>query len=250
MVAGNWKMHKNFQEGTDLIQEILDLLEKHDLDHTTLVLGTPFIHLKKASRMLKGLKNAGVAAQNCHWEDQGAFTGEIAAPMIHSTGAGWVIIGHSERREYFGETHEQLRKKAESVIRHQLGLIFCIGETLAVRESGQHFEWVKRQLTESLFQLPAAALANVVLAYEPVWAIGTGKTATAAQAQEMHAFLRRLLSDQYGPDIAAQVPILYGGSCKPSNARELFAQPDVDGGLIGGASLVAHDFVAILRSFA
>lgn len=246
IVAGNWKMNKNYQEGRDLTADIIRLLQPADVK---VVIIPPFIHMKSVSNIIQDVTNIYLGAQNCHQEEKGAFTGEVSAAMLKSTGAEYVIIGHSERREYFGETDALLAKKVAAVLANDMQPIFCCGEKLDVREAGTHEALVAQQLKEGLFHLSAADFARVVIAYEPVWAIGTGKTATPQQAQDMHRHIRQLIAAQYGEEPAAQTTILYGGSCNPANARELFAQPDVDGGLIGGASLKAEDFVAIVKSF-
>jgi triosephosphate isomerase len=244
IVAGNWKMHMDYEAGRDLAQDIIEQLQPND---HLIVLGAPFIHLKGVSMIAKEVSNVAVAAQNCHHETQGAFTGEISAAMVHSTGARYVILGHSERRTLFGESDVTVFLKVKAALANHLTPIVCIGESLEHRESNSHLDFVAQQLQDSLFGLTAAECSSVVLAYEPVWAIGTGKTATPQQAQEMHAHIRSLVSKTYDPETAAQLSILYGGSVKPANAAEIFAQPDVDGGLIGGASLVAEDFIAIVN---
>lgn len=249
IVAGNWKMYKTFNEGVELIEEVMKKLSKKELEKVHVIFGTPFIHLKKAAKEVASKKNISVAAQNCHWEEVGAFTGEISAAMIQSVGAEYVIIGHSERRHIFHEEHEQLLKKVNVALKNNLVPIFCCGEPLIAREDGKHFDVVEKQLRDSLFHLSEKEFSNIIIAYEPVWAIGTGVTATKEQAQEMHEFIRRLVASKFGIELAAELSILYGGSCKPQNAKELFEQPDVDGGLIGGAALNADDFVAIIRSF-
>lgn len=246
IVAGNWKMNKSYDEGRSLAEEVIDLLQPSD---TIVILAAPFIHLKNLDSITEDVSNLYVGAQNCHQEEKGAYTGEVSAAMLHSVGVDYVIIGHSERREYFGETDDLLAKKIDAVLANGMRPIFCCGEKLDIREAGTHEALVTEQLTQALFHLPAEALLKVVIAYEPVWAIGTGKTASPQQAQDMHAHIRACLAKQYGKAIAEQITILYGGSCNPGNARELFAQPDVDGGLIGGASLKAADFVAIIESF-
>ena len=246
IVAGNWKMNKSYVEGRDLTKEITDRLQPTD---TIVVLAPPFIHLNNLGNIIHGISNLLLGAQNCHWAESGAYTGEVSAQMLASIEVSYVIIGHSERREYFAETDEMLAKKVDAVLAWNMRPIFCCGEKLDVREASRHEAVVEEQLHKALFHLSPEAFANVVIAYEPVWAIGTGKTATPAQAQEMHAFIRKLVAGQYGQDIAEATSILYGGSCNPSNARELFQQPDVDGGLIGGASLNTADFLAIVNSF-
>lgn len=247
IVAGNWKMNKTLNEGITLVDEILKDLENHYSGKPEVIVAPPFILLERISRICAG--KIGVAAQNCASESAGAYTGEVSAAMIRSTGATHVIIGHSERRHYYGENDEILRKKVDLALENHLTPIFCCGEILDERNSHNHFEVVSRQITNAIFHLDAESFGRIIIAYEPVWAIGTGVTATPDQAQEMHAFIRNLVAGHYSKEIAGNLTILYGGSCKPSNAAELFANPDVDGGLIGGASLVADDFTAIIRSF-
>lgn len=246
IVAGNWKMNKDLEEGKALAQAIAAQPVPAD---TVLVLGTPFIHLPAVSQIIAGVDRLALAAQNCHQEESGAYTGEISAAMLKSVGAEYVILGHSERREYFGEDEVLLAKKVDIALAHGLIPIFCCGEKLDIREAGTHVALVKEQLEGSVFHLSAEDFGKIVIAYEPVWAIGTGRTASPEQAQEMHAAIRDMIKEQYGAAVADATSILYGGSCKPSNAQEIFGQPDVDGGLIGGASLLASDFLAIAGSF-
>ncbi len=248
IVAGNWKMNKDFDPGLLLVEEIQKMMSEESPGATKVVVASPFIHLARISEMASQSDALYVAAQNCHPESAGAYTGEISAPMLKSIGVEYVIIGHSERREYFKESHELLARKVKAVLDQDLIPIFCCGEPLAVRESEQQGVFVNQQLSDSLFHLNPESVRQLVIAYEPIWAIGTGKTASSAQAQEMHASIRQHLAEQYGKEIANEVPILYGGSCKPTNAEEVFSGPDVDGGLIGGASLNASDFMAIVRS--
>jgi len=247
IVAGNWKMNNTLEEGVVLAKEVNEIL-KANKPNCKVVLGAPFIHL---TEVVKNVDTAvvGVAAQNCADKVSGAYTGEISASMVKSTGAEYVILGHSERRAYYGETNSKLKEKTDLVLANGLTPIFCIGEVLEEREAEKHFEVVKTQIEEALFHLSAEAFGKVVLAYEPVWAIGTGKTASPDQAQEIHAFIRQTLVAKYGAEVADNTSILYGGSCKASNAKELFANPDVDGGLIGGASLKAEDFHGIIAAF-
>ena len=247
IVAGNWKMNKSLQEGLELAKELNEALAGSTLN-CDVVIGTPFIHLASVVAAVDGAK-IGVAAQNCADKVSGAYTGEISAAMVQSTGAKYVILGHSERRAYYGETAETLKAKVALTLENGLTPIFCIGEVLEEREAEKHFEVVKEQIAASLFDLSAEDFAKIVLAYEPVWAIGTGKTASAAQAQEIHAFIRQTLTEKYGETVANNTSILYGGSCNASNAKELFSNPDVDGGLIGGASLKVADFKAIIDAF-
>jgi len=253
IAAGNWKMNTTFEGGKQLINEIIGGLAanppKQSPEEMLVVLGTPFITLKKAANLVKNQPQIKIAAQNCYSEEKGAFTGEISVEMIKSTGAEFIIIGHSERREYFNESFEMLAKKVDLTLKHGLTPIFCCGEKLETREANQHFELVKNQIAGSLFHLNADELGKVVIAYEPVWAIGTGVTASPAQAQEMHAFIRNTIAGKYGKVLADEISILYGGSVGAKNAQELFSQPDVDGGLVGGASLKSEDFVTIINSF-
>ena len=247
IVAGNWKMNLELNEGVALATEINKFFNANPLNEKEVVLCTPFIHLSMVSRLLDA-PGLTAGAQNCNDHKSGAFTGEVSAAMIKSTGAGSVIIGHSERRTCYGETDELLAAKTNEALRNGLRVIFCCGEVLAERESGIHFEVVKRQLEQGLFVLPAEEFRKCIIAYEPVWAIGTGVTASPAQAQEMHRYIRSLTEKKYGKDMAENTTILYGGSCKASNAAELFANPDVDGGLIGGASLVREEFCNIVKA--
>ena len=245
VVAGNWKMNKNLQEGIELAKEVNSKVKAAGTKEVTVIIGTPFIHLSEVNKIVDPTVVA-VAAQNCATEASGAYTGEISAAMVASTGSKYVILGHSERRSYYGETDEILVKKVQRALENNLEIIFCVGEVLAERESGKHFEVVESQLENGLFNLPADQFAHVIVAYEPVWAIGTGKTATSAQAEEMHAFIRKTIAGKYNQQVADNTSILYGGSCNAKNADELFSQPDVDGGLIGGASLKAEDFSTII----
>ena len=247
IVAGNWKMNKTLQEGVELAKEVNSKVKAAKATGVTVVIGTPFIHLSEVSKIVDPAF-VQVSAQNCATEVSGAYTGEVSAAMIASTGAEYVILGNSERRSYYGETDAILVKKVERALENKLEVIFCVGEVLAERESNKHFEVVKSQLENGLFNLSADQFSHIVIAYEPVWAIGTGKTATSAQAQEMHAFIRGVLAEKYGKEVADNTSILYGGSCNAKNADELFANPDVDGGLIGGASLKADDFLAIINA--
>jgi triosephosphate isomerase len=247
IVAGNWKMNKNLQEGVELAKELNEALKGKTIN-CDVVIGTPFIHLATVANIVDGDK-IGVAAQNCANKVSGAYTGEVSAEMIASTGAKYVILGHSERRAYYHETAELLKEKVVLALANGLTPIFCIGEVLQEREAEKHFEVVKSQIVESLFDLSAEDFGKIVLAYEPVWAIGTGKTASPAQAQEMHAFIRETLVEKYGKEVAENISILYGGSANADNAKELFSNPDVDGGLIGGASLSVEKFMPIIEAF-
>jgi len=246
IVAGNWKMNMDYSTGIALAEGIRDYF-KNKVPVCEVIICSPFIHLASLQNILKG-SIIKYGAQNCHQEESGAYTGEISAGMIKSTGAEYVIIGHSERRTYFGEDDSLLNRKTKTALVRGLKVIFCCGEVLAEREKEIHFEVVKRQLTDGLFNLTEEQMKNIVIAYEPVWAIGTGLTASPAQAQEMHRFIRENLEAGYGRKIAEETTILYGGSCKASNAAELFSMPDVDGGLIGGASLKKDEFCAIAEA--
>lgn len=247
IVAGNWKMNKALNEGIALATELKSALQEKNTN-CEVILGTPFIHIVSVANLLKDSK-ISVSAQNCSDKPSGAFTGEVSAEMIASTGATYCIIGHSERRSYYGETFSILRNKITMALTNNLRPIFCIGETKEERQAGNQNAVVKAQLEGSVFDLSAEEFSRVVIAYEPVWAIGTGLTASSEQAQEIHAYIRSLVADRYGKQVANDTTILYGGSCNPTNAKELFAKPDVDGGLIGGASLKVGDFVAIIDSF-
>ncbi|AWA30365.1 triose-phosphate isomerase [Flavobacterium magnum] len=243
IVAGNWKMHKNAEETEDLLNDLIDKLP--DDKEVRIIVAPAFVNLASAVDHLE-FTNIGVAAQNMHQSESGAYTGEVSADMLKSIGVGIVILGHSERRAYFHETDALLASKVVTALKHNLEVIFCFGEELKDRQSGNHFNIVENQLKDGLFHLEAKDLENIILAYEPVWAIGTGETATPEQAQEMHHFIRETINKKYG-NIAQDVSILYGGSVKPENAREIFSKPDVDGGLIGGAALKAADFAAIVN---
>lgn len=247
IVAGNWKMNTTVAEGIQLAKEVVEKSAQLN-GNVKLILGTPFTHLYPVAQMLKG-SNVGLAAQNCADQPKGAYTGEVSVSMLKSVDAQYCILGHSERREYYGETSEKLVKKMALALEQGICPIFCVGEKLEQREAGEHFNVVKAQIEEVLFTLTDEQMKQVIVAYEPVWAIGTGRTATAEQAQEIHNFIRKTIAAKFGQRIADDTTILYGGSCKPSNAKELFACPDIDGGLIGGASLKSDDFVAIAASF-
>ncbi len=247
IAAANWKMNLTYQQGEKLLDEILH--EKIELTHgQQVVFAVPFPYLIMAKSAVANERNYIIAAQNCHHKKSGAYTGEIAAEMLHSIGIPFCVIGHSERREYFNETNQQLAEKLNLLLEQEIQPIFCCGEPLSVREAGEQNNYVEVQLKESLFHLDAGQLKKVVIAYEPIWAIGTGKTASSEQAQEMHAHIRQVLSRQYGAELANEISILYGGSVKAANAVEIFSQPDVDGGLVGGASLVAAEFTAIIKA--
>ena len=246
IVAGNWKMNTTPAEGVALVKGITEL--KNDIcSCVELIVCPPFTHL---CSVIDAAKNSGIAvgAQNCADHASGAYTGEVSAQMLKSIDTEYVILGHSERRQYYGETAETLNAKMALAFENGLKPIYCVGECLEQREAGQHFDVVKQQIEEVIFNLNEEQFKSVIIAYEPVWAIGTGKTATAEQAQEIHAHIRKVLESKFG-SAAQNTPILYGGSCKPSNAGELFAKEDVDGGLIGGAALKAEDFIGIAKAF-
>lgn len=247
IAAANWKMNLTYQQGEKLLDEILH--EKIELtQQQQVVFAVPFPYLIMAKSVVANENHYFIAAQNCHHKKAGAYTGEIAAEMLHSIGVPFCVIGHSERREYFNETNEELAEKLNLLLEQDIQPIFCCGEPLSVREAGEQNQYVEVQLKESLFHLDASQLKKVVIAYEPIWAIGTGKTASAAQAQEMHAHIRQVLNNQYGAELANEISILYGGSVKAANADEIFSQPDVDGGLVGGASLQVAEFSAIIKA--
>jgi triosephosphate isomerase (TIM) len=249
IVAGNWKMNKNFQDAEDLMFEIVDELTEKGSGDTEVIVCPPAVYLEMSSD-IAAENGFMVGAQNLSQWESGAYTGEISASMLHSMGISHCILGHSERRTYFGETDKVIATKVDLTLKYGMTPIYCCGEVLAERQSEKHFDVVRTQVSEALFHLGKEAVSQVIIAYEPVWAIGTGVTASSAQAQEMHAFIRGLLKEKYGEEVSAEISILYGGSCNAKNAAELFANPDVDGGLIGGAALKAADFVAIVNSFA
>lgn len=248
IVAGNWKMNTTAEEGLKLASEIVNMVQDEANNDAQVVLAAPFTHLQSIVKLVGNNKKVGVAAQNVSEHESGAYTGEISVGMLKSIGVQWVIIGHSERREYFNESHEQLARKTDAVLKGGLTPIFCCGEPLEIREKNQHETHVKQQLEESLFHLSEEQIRKVVIAYEPVWAIGTGKTASSQQAQDMHKSIRTQLAAKWGEEVANSIRILYGGSMKPDNAKELMDQPDVDGGLVGGASLKSRDFLEIIKS--
>lgn len=245
IVAGNWKMNNTLSEGSALVSSIL---EKIHHPKGLVVLAPPFTSLLSVGVQINGQEGFHLAAQNCHHETKGAYTGEVSAAMIAQAGASFVILGHSERRQYFHETNDMLASKVNQALSNGLRPIFCCGEPLEIREEEKHELYVETQLREGLFHLDEANFRKVVIAYEPIWAIGTGRTASSGQAQEMHRFIRSLIASHYGAQVAEDTTILYGGSCNAQNAAELFGQPDVDGGLIGGASLKADDFATIVNS--
>lgn len=248
IVAGNWKCNTSLSDGIELAKSVNKLVVETGAKDVVVVLGTPFTHLTKVIENID-TNRVDVSAQNCGAEPKGAFTGEVSAEMVKSTGASYVILGHSERRGYYNETSEILNKKVALVLENGLTPIYCCGESLAIREAGTQNDFVKKQLEETIFQLPAEEFSKLVIAYEPIWAIGTGVTASTGQAQDMLAYLRSLISEKYGKGIADATSILYGGSCNAKNAPELFSQPDIDGGLIGGASLKAEDFIQIINAY-
>ena len=245
IVAGNWKMNKNSEETEDLLNELIEKLP--DDKEVQVIVAPTFVNLASAVDHLE-FTNITVAAQNMHQNENGAYTGEISADMLKSVGVNTVILGHSERRSIFHETDSIIAYKVDTALKHDMTVIFCFGEELKDRQDKQHFNIVENQLRDGLFHLENDAWEDIILAYEPVWAIGTGETASPDQAQEMHAFIRETIRSRYGNDIAENVSILYGGSVKPDNAQEIFGKPDVDGGLIGGAALKADDFVAIVNA--
>ena len=249
IVAGNWKMNMDYEQGISLFSEIVNMVKDEVIGNQEIVVCSPFIHLAAISKLSAHTNNVSIGAQTINQHESGAYTGEISASQVKSTGAEYVILGHSERRAYFSETDELLAEKVDAALKHGLKPIFCIGETQSEREAGSYFDVIKNQLSKALFHLDAAAFGNIVLAYEPVWAIGTGLTASPEQAQEVHAFIRQTLADQYGQEVADNTSILYGGSANPSNAQSLFSQPDIDGGLIGGASLKSRDFMQNINVF-
>ncbi len=249
IVAGNWKMNKTLEEGQKLASEIIHMVDDEVIDDVKAIVASPFIHLATLSGLVNNSPKVALAAQNVSQHASGAYTGEVSCDMLKSVAVEYVILGHSERRQYYSEDNTLLKAKTNTVLAADLIPIFCCGESLDIREAGDHFSFVCDQLTESLFHLSGEDFAKIVIAYEPIWAIGTGVTASSDQAQEMHAAIRAHLASKYGEEVAEGTSILYGGSCKPSNAKELFACQDVDGGLIGGASLQSRDFVDIVKSF-
>ena len=245
IVAGNWKMNNDYVDSEQLVSK---LLEQYTESETEVIIAPPFTSLLCSSNLLKGSR-INVAAQNMHYAENGAYTGEISAGMLKSIGVDTVILGHSERRAYFNETDALLAKKVDTALKNNMRIIFCFGEELSDRKSGNEEVIVEGQIKNALFHLPASAWTNIVLAYEPVWAIGTGETASPEQAQDMHAFIRKTIENKYSSALALDVSILYGGSVKPANAKEIFSKEDVDGGLIGGAALDVSQFTAIINAF-
>jgi triosephosphate isomerase len=248
IVAGNWKMNTTYNEAMDLVAELKASLTEEVVGETGVIITPPSLFLSDVVNELVDNPFIAVAAQNCHEKDSGAYTGEISAPMLASLDLDAVIIGHSERREYFGETNANCNAKISQALNNELAAIYCIGETLDERKSGKYMDVILQQCAEGLEGFIDQDMDNIILAYEPVWAIGTGETASPEQAQEVHAGIRAWLVERFGSQTAEDVTILYGGSCKPGNAAELFSQPDIDGGLIGGASLSADDFTAIIEA--
>ncbi len=247
IVAGNWKMNMNLQDGIALAKELNETL-KNNKPNCDVVICTPFIHLASIAQSIDQ-EVVGLGAENCADKEKGAYTGEVSAEMVKSTGAQYVILGHSERRGYYGETPEILKEKVLLALKNGLKIIFCIGESLEEREANKQNEVVKMELEGSVFNLSEEEFKNIIIAYEPIWAIGTGKTATSDQAEEIQAYIRSIIAGRYGQEVADDTSILYGGSCKASNASELFSKPDIDGGLIGGASLKAADFLGIVNAW-
>ena len=248
IVAGNWKMNTTVAEGVQLAKEVNEAVAAAGELKCDVVIGVPFTHLTAVKDVID-IEKVGLSAENCANKEKGAYTGEVSAAMVASTGANYVILGHSERREYYNETPEILKEKVDLALANGLKIIFCCGESLELRNAGTYEEFIKAELKDSLFHLSAEEFANIVIAYEPIWAIGTGVTATSDPAEEVHAFIRSFLAEKYGETVANDTTILYGGSCKPTNAPELFAKPNIDGGLIGGASLKAADFMGIVTAF-
>ena len=247
IVAGNWKMNTTVPEGIELAKAVVARSAEVPAE-VKLIVATPFTHLVPVADVLKGTV-VGLSAENCADHAKGAYTGEVSADMLVSAGCEYTILGHSERRQYYGETDAKLVEKTKLALGAGLKVILCVGENLDEREAGKHFDVCEEQIKNVLYNFTAEDMKNIIVAYEPVWAIGTGKTATAEQAEEIHAFIRNVVCEKFGAQVADDLTILYGGSCKPSNAKELFAQPDIDGGLIGGAALQADDFIAIALSF-
>ena len=247
IAAANWKMNLSYQEAEILLDEILEAEIRLDF-HQLTIFAVPFPYLIMSRSEVEDEMNYEVAAQNCHHKKSGAYTGEVSVDMLHSIGVNYCIVGHSERREYNGETNAVLADKVNLCLEQGIIPIFCCGEPLLIRDAGTQNDFVAQQLKESLFHLSSVEIKNIIIAYEPIWAIGTGKTASTEQAQEIHHYLRSVIAGKYGAEIANEIPILYGGSVKAGNAKELFACPDVDGGLVGGASLIAADFIEIIKA--
>lgn len=248
IVAGNWKMNTTVSQGVELARTVVAGLKNVDLGNNKVVFGAPFVSLVEVAKVTNGLSNIYTSAQNMSQHNAGAYTGEISAEMLNSVGVDMAIIGHSERREYFGESNDLLAAKVSQAIENNITAIYCCGEVLEERKNNTFKQVIEQQISECLFHLSAADLAKVVIAYEPVWAIGTGETASPEQAQEVHAFIRNLVASKYGNEVAQNLSILYGGSMKPANAAELMAMGDIDGGLVGGASLKADMFLDIIKA--
>lgn len=249
IVAGNWKMNKSFEQGINLVDDLINSFAIHQCPEILKIIIPPFIHLNEIGKKISSISDIELGAQNCSNNDNGAYTGEISADMLSSCGVKYVLVGHSERRIYFNENSSLLSQKIIIALKHNITPILCVGENLEERNSNKHLEAVKQQLKEAAFNLSPADFSKIIIAYEPVWAIGTGVTATSHQAQGMHNHIRTEINKKYGKEISESISILYGGSCNPENAKELFSCIDVDGGLIGGSSLKANDFVAIANSF-
>jgi triosephosphate isomerase (TIM) len=248
IIAGNWKMNKTFDEGMALVSELSNMVKDEYNGSAEVVIIPPALYINSVSRMLADYTNISTGAQNCSNHASGAYTGEMSAGMVKSCGGKYIIIGHSERRQYFGERNDWLAKKIDAVLAEGLNPIYCVGETLEEREANTHFAVLEKQIAEALFHLSAEQMLNCVIAYEPVWAIGTGKTASTAQAQEVHAYIRNLLKDKFSAAVSEQITIQYGGSVKADNAAELFAAPDIDGALVGGAALQSRSFADIIKA--
>ena len=246
ILAGNWKMNLKRDESLKLVEEVLSLLDNNDVE---VIFAPSYIYLYKVNKMCTALSSVHTASQNINKYENGAFTGEVSAEMVRSLGVKYTILGHSERREYFNETNQDLKMKVDVALSNNLNVIFCCGESLEQRESGIHFDWIKSQIEESLFHLTEEEFSKIVIAYEPIWAIGTGVTASSSQAEEVHTFIRGVILDKYGENVSRNCSIIYGGSCNPSNSRELFSKENIDGGLIGGSSLDANSFIEIIKSF-
>jgi triosephosphate isomerase len=247
IVAGNWKMNLNREEGIKLVEEVISLVSSDN--NVEVVFSPSFLYLHKVNKMCANDNLLQTASQNISHNESGAFTGEVSSQMVNSLNVKYTILGHSERREYFNETNIELKQKVDLSLKNNLEIIFCCGESLNQRESGVHFDWIKQQLTESVFHLTEKEFEKVVIAYEPIWAIGTGVTASSDQAEEIHQFVRNVIAEKYNENIAENTSILYGGSCNSTNAKELFSKKNIDGGLIGGASLNAENFTRIIKSF-
>ena len=246
IVVGNWKMNLQRKESLDLVEKVISLLENYDVE---VVLAPSYTYLYKINKICNDLSFVQTASQNISKNKNGAFTGEVSAEMIQSLGVKYTILGHSERREYFNESTQDLQRKVDLAISSDLDVIFCCGESLEQRDSGVHFDYIKSQIEDSLFHLTEEEFSKIVIAYEPIWAIGTGVTASSHQAEEVHAFIRSLIFDKYGENVSVNCSILYGGSCNPNNAKDLFSKENIDGGLIGGSSLDANSFIEIIKSF-